>query len=46
MSAAAWQGGVIAFGVNVLGMIQSVARYLFLPLAAWDLCRGCDGIGG
>lgn len=29
-----WQGGVIAFGVNVLGMIQSVARYLFLPLAA------------
>lgn len=29
-----WQGGVIAFGVNVLGMIQSVTRYLFLPLAA------------
>jgi hypothetical protein len=29
-----WQGGVVAFGVNVLGMIQSVARYLFLPLAA------------
>lgn len=29
----AWQGGVVAFGVNVLGMIQSVARYLFLPLA-------------
>lgn len=29
-----WQGGVLAFGVNVLGMIQSVVRYLFLPLAA------------
>lgn len=32
-----WQGGVLAFGVNVLGMIQSVARYLFLPLAAFGL---------
>lgn len=30
----AWQGGVVALGVNVLGMIQSVVRYLFLPLAA------------
>jgi hypothetical protein len=30
----AWQGGVVALGVNVLGMIQSVTRYLFLPLAA------------
>jgi hypothetical protein len=29
-----WQGGIIAFGVNLLGMIQSVVRYLFLPLAA------------
>jgi 4-amino-4-deoxy-L-arabinose transferase-like glycosyltransferase len=29
-----WQGGVLAFGVNILGMIQSVTRYLFLPLAA------------
>ncbi len=29
-----WQGGVVALSVNVLGMIQSVARYLFLPLAA------------
>src|SRR5262249_50796254 len=28
-----WQGGVVAFGVNVLGMAQSVVRYLFLPLA-------------
>ena len=33
----AWQGGVIGFGVNVLGMIQSVARYLFLPLAAFGM---------
>jgi 4-amino-4-deoxy-L-arabinose transferase-like glycosyltransferase len=30
----AWQGGVLAIGVNVLGMFQSVARYLLLPLAA------------
>ena len=33
----AWQGGVVAFGVNVLGMIQSVTRYLFLPLAAFGV---------
>ena len=32
-----WQGGVLAFGVNVLGTIQSVARYLFLPLAAFGI---------
>ena len=32
-----WQGGVLAFGVNVLGMIQSVARYLFLPFAAFGI---------
>ena len=32
-----WQGGVVAFGVNVLGMLQSVARYLFLPLAAFGI---------
>lgn len=32
-----WQGGLLAFGVNVLGMIQSVARYLFLPLAAFGI---------
>ena len=32
-----WQGGVIAFAVNVLGMIQSVTRYLFLPLAAFGI---------
>jgi 4-amino-4-deoxy-L-arabinose transferase-like glycosyltransferase len=28
------QGGGVALAVNVLGMIQSVVRYLFLPLAA------------
>lgn len=28
----AWQGGVVAFGVNLLGMLQSVFRYLALPL--------------
>jgi 4-amino-4-deoxy-L-arabinose transferase-like glycosyltransferase len=33
----AWQGGVVAFGTNVLGMIQSLARYLFLPLAAFGI---------
>jgi hypothetical protein len=32
-----WQGGVVAFGVNVLGMVQSVVRYLFLPLAAFGI---------
>ncbi|HEX6716184.1 MAG TPA: glycosyltransferase family 39 protein [Pyrinomonadaceae bacterium] len=32
-----WQGGVVALGVNVLGMIQSVVRYLFLPLAAFGI---------
>ncbi len=42
-----WQGGVLAFGVNVLGMIQSVARYLFLPFAAFgNLCGSGDAIGG
>ncbi len=29
---ASWQGGVIALLVNLLGMIQSVLRYLLLPL--------------
>ncbi len=28
------QGGLLALGVNLLGMVQSVVRYLFLPLAA------------
>src|SRR5215510_2593018 len=32
-----WQGGIVAFAVNVLGMIQSVTRYLFLPLAAFGI---------
>jgi 4-amino-4-deoxy-L-arabinose transferase-like glycosyltransferase len=32
-----WQGGVVALGVNVLGMFQSVVRYLFLPLAAFGI---------
>ena len=27
-----WQGGALALGVNILGMIQSVLRYLALPL--------------
>jgi 4-amino-4-deoxy-L-arabinose transferase-like glycosyltransferase len=36
----AWQGGVIAASVNLLGMIQSVARYLLLPLAAWGVWLG------
>lgn len=35
-----WQGGVLALGVNVLGMIQSVVRYLFLPLAAFGIYAG------
>jgi len=32
-----WQGGIVALGVNVLGMIQSVVRYLFLPFAAFGI---------
>jgi 4-amino-4-deoxy-L-arabinose transferase-like glycosyltransferase len=35
-----WQGGVLALGVNLLGMIQSVVRYLFLPLAAFGIYVG------
>ena len=31
------QGGVLAFAVNVLGSIQSVVRYLFLPLLVFGL---------
>ena len=27
-----WQGGILAAGVNLLGMLQSVLRYLLLPL--------------
>ncbi|HKG80965.1 MAG TPA: hypothetical protein VKA78_16125, partial [Pyrinomonadaceae bacterium] len=32
-----WQGGLVAAGVTVLGMIQSLARYLLLPLAAFGI---------
>lgn len=32
-----WQRGVLSFVVNALGMIQSVVRYLFLPLAAFGI---------
>ncbi len=28
----AWQGGILALGVNILGMLQSVLRYVLLPL--------------
>ena len=31
------QGGALALGVNLLGMIQSVVRYGFLPLAAFGI---------
>ena len=31
------QGGVLAFAVNLLGSIQSLARYLFLPLVVLGL---------
>jgi len=34
---ATWQDGILAFAVNVLGSIQSVVRYLFLPLAAFGI---------
>ena len=32
-----WQGGVVALGVNALGIMQSLVRYLFLPLAAFGI---------
>jgi len=35
-----WQGGAVALSVNVLGMIQSVVRYFFLPLAAFGIYAG------
>ena len=35
-----WQGGLLGFGVNLLGMVQSVVRYLFLPLAAFGIFVG------
>lgn len=34
------QGGVLAFAVNLLGMFQSVVRYLFLPLVAIGIYVG------
>ena len=37
------QGGVLAFGVNVLGAVQSVVRYLFLPLAVFGLIVAVRG---
>jgi len=30
---ASWQKGIVAGGVNALGMVQSVTRYALLPLA-------------
>lgn len=35
-----WQGGALALAVNLLGMMQSVVRYLFLPLAAFGIYVG------
>ncbi|HKC63093.1 MAG TPA: hypothetical protein VKB86_05620 [Pyrinomonadaceae bacterium] len=37
-----WQGGVVALFVNLLGMLQSVVRYILLPFVAfgvWTLAR-------
>jgi 4-amino-4-deoxy-L-arabinose transferase-like glycosyltransferase len=31
------QGGLLAFAVNALGMIQSLVRYLFLPMVVFGL---------
>lgn len=35
-----WQGGLLALAVNVLGMIQSVYRYLALPFMACGIWLG------
>jgi hypothetical protein len=35
-----WQGGLVALTVNVLGMVQSVVRYLFLPLVVLGIYVG------
>ena len=35
-----WQGGALALVVNLLGMMQSVVRYLFLPLVAVGIYLG------
>jgi hypothetical protein len=36
----AWAGGVAALGVNILGMLQSVIRYLLLPLMLFGAYLG------
>ena len=36
----AWQGGTIALGVNILGMLQSVLRYVLLPLMLFGAYLG------
>ena len=33
----AWQGGLLALGVNTLGMLQSVLRYALLPLMLFGI---------
>jgi hypothetical protein len=33
----AWQGGILAFVVNLLGMLQSVLRYVLLPLMLFGI---------
>jgi 4-amino-4-deoxy-L-arabinose transferase-like glycosyltransferase len=33
----AWQGGMLAFVVNLLGMLQSVLRYVLLPLMLFGI---------
>lgn len=35
-----WQGGLLALLVNLLGMVQSVSRYVILPLAAIGMWLG------
>src|SRR5207249_613603 len=35
-----WQGGTLAFFVNVLGMFQSVLRYVLLPLMIFGVILG------
>jgi hypothetical protein len=35
-----WQSGVVSLGVKGLGMVQSVARYLLLPLVALGIYFG------
>ncbi|HYO90787.1 MAG TPA: hypothetical protein VEQ40_04095, partial [Pyrinomonadaceae bacterium] len=37
---ASWQGGLTALAVNVLGMVQSVYRYVALPLMAFGIWLG------